>query len=770
MNPLGTRIDLTLVAIDCAQPDWAVRALVRSAARLPAARVLLVTDHAPDPAWLAQGIEVAAIPPIRSRDEYSRFMLRGLAPFVATPFVLVVQWDGWVLDGAAFDPRFALYDYIGARWPHRAPPYVVGNGGFSWRSRRLIDALAALAPELLPGEAEDEAIAIRLRPRLEQEFGIVFAEPRVADRFAFDVGRPIGPTLGFHGVFNFWQVLEADELAAFACEAPEPIVRGPGFQALTRNLLDLKRFQAAEPFVSRLEAVLGTTAAAPFRARLSAGLDAARPAFAPAAAVPAPASRLSPCPCGSGRRYKDCHGALGAAARPAVNPDALAEEALRLHEAGQIDAAVERYERVLAEAPEHPIALHFLGVALFQKGAPSVALEAIWRSLRRVPNEAEWWSNYAAAAWLAGRYDEGLAAAEQALALDPKHVGALNNLGFNLRGLARLPESLAAFDRALALAPDFAYARWNRTFSLLALGRYEEGFADYELRLAFPQTQPLGRIPPCPLWDGAPLEGRLLVLAEQGLGDTLMFARFLPMLAGRVGHVTLACHAPLVPLLARNLPEVQVIAAGEHEAQRYDRWCALWSLPARLGVTRATLPAPGHSLRADPARVARWRERVRAAAGGRPAVGIVWQGQFAGQDHEMAERSIPPHELAPWLAGQTQVAWFSLQWGAPPLPAPNVIDWSGELGPFEELAALIAALDRVVTIDTGAAHLAGALGAPTWVLLRHAGEWRYGTAEVEGARCPWYPSMRLFRQGPERRWPPVLAELARALAEPMPSP
>lgn len=757
--------ELTLVAVDCAQPAWAARALVRSAHQLPAARVLLLTDQPPDPAWLARGIEVAPIAPIRSREDYSRFMLTRLAPFIRTPFALVVQWDGWVLDGDAFDPLFWNHDYIGARWPHRAPPYVVGNGGFSWRSQRLLDALAALAPELLPGEAEDEAIAIRLRPRLERDFGIVFAEPEAADRFAFDVGRPVGPTLGFHGVFNFWQVLTPEELLTFAQEAPEAIVRGAGFQALTQNLLDLRRFEAARAFITRLEAVLGPAAAAALRAQLA---DARAPSASPG--LPAPASRLAPCPCGSGRRYKDCHGALDRAAAPAIDPDTLVEEALRLHEAGQIAPAVERYERVLALMPEHPVALHFLGLALYKQGAPSVGLEASWRALRLAPNEAEWWSNHAAAAWAAGRYALGHQAAERAVALDPTHVGGWTNLGLNLRGLARLPESLAAFDRALELAPDFADARWNRSLSLLALGRYAEGFADYELRLRFPQTQPLGRIPAAPLWDGKAAPGHLLVLAEQGLGDTLMFARFLPALAEQAERVTLACHAPLVPLLARNLPGIAVIAVGAHEGERCDHWCGLWSLPARLGITRETLPAPSRSLCPDPARVSHWRERVQAAAAGRPAVGLVWQGQFAGQDHGMAARSIPPEVLAPWVDAQPGIAWFSLQWGAGPLAASNLIDWSGELGPFEELAALIAALDRVVTIDTGAAHLAGALGAPTWVALCHAGDWRYGTAEVEGARCPWYPSMRLFRQGPERRWAPVLAEISRALADASASP
>jgi|GEM_PF-307749 len=771
-----TANDLTLVAVDCAQPEWALRALAHSAARLPAARVLLLTDRTLD----APGIDVVTIAPIRSREAYSRFMLTGLAPFIATSHALVLQWDGFVLDASAFDREFWHYDYIGARWPHREPPYVVGNGGFSLRSRRLLQALATMAPTLAPDEAEDEAICIRLRPQLEREYGIVFADPRVADRFAFDVGHPVGPTFGFHGSFNFWQVFDAESLRAFAQEAPEAVVRGHGFAALTANLLDLRRADAARPFIERIASALGEPAARPLRNRL-AGLmppsanDARFDADAvgdDAPAIPPPPSRLAPCPCGSGRRYKDCHGALSPAS-PARTPsassgtvDAEATFALglRLHEQGQVTAALERYQQVLTVAPEHASALHFLGVALYQQGTPSAGLAPIWRSLRLEPRIAEWWSNYAAAAWASGRYDLGRMAAEQALALDPRHVGAWNNLGFNLRGLALLPESLAAFEQALAIDPTFAYARWNRTFSLLALGRYAEGFADYELRLSFAQTQPIVAPPPCPPWDGGALAGRLLVLAEQGLGDTLMFARFLPAVAERVPAVTLACHPPLVELLTRNLPQIEVVPAKTVQGREFAAWCGLWSLPMRLGVTRDTLPAPPAYLTADSQRVVRWKERLASPDDPRPTVGVIWQGQFAGQDHEMAERSLPPHELAAWLGRETAVRWLSLQWGATPLGVDGLIDLGDAIGPFEELAAAMLAVDQVITIDTGAAHLAAALGRPTWVLLRHAGEWRYGIAEREGGHCPWYPTMRLFRQGPERRWAPVLDAVAAALA------
>ncbi|MCX8097484.1 MAG: SEC-C metal-binding domain-containing protein [Casimicrobiaceae bacterium] len=764
--PEATRLrELTLLAVDCAQPRLAAQALARSAERLPGAQVRLLTD-CPLHEAKRLGIEVIPIAPIRSRSDYSRFMLSELRAYVPTAFALILQWDGWVLDAEAFDPAFWHCDYIGARWPHKRPPYVVGNGGFSWRSKRLLEALARLAPELAPEEAEDEAIGIRLRPTLEADFGIVFAEPHLADRFSFDVGRPVGPTFGFHGLFNFWQVLGEEELIAFAHEAPETVVRLPGFAALTRNLIDLKRARAAEPFVARLAATLGEAAAAPWRERLRAISTTTVQAGAPSTPIRPPASRLAPCPCGSGRRYKECHGALGPSATAAVDPDALALEAVRLHEAGQIAAALERYERVLAHAPEHPVALHFLGVALYQQGAPSTGLEAMWRSLRLVPHEAEWWSNHAAAAWQAGRYELGRQAAERALALDRTHVGAWTNLGLCLRELAEHEASLAAFDQALALAPRSAYARWNRSLTLLALGRYEEGFADYELRLELPQTQPLGPIPACPRWDGTRC-GRLLVLAEQGLGDTLMFARFLPAVAEHAETLTLACHAPLVPLLARAFPGIEVIPVGTHEGRPFDRWSALCSLPARLKLTRAQLVseyAPARYLAADPERVAHWRARLRAAAGARPTVGLIWQGQFAGQDHHLADRSIAPEYVAAWLRRQPEVAWCSLQWGAAPLDVPGLLDWSAELGPFEETAALMSALDLIVTVDTAGAHLAAALGRPTWVLLRHAGEWRYGRAQTEGERTPWYPSMRLFRQGPDRRWQGVLAAVAEKLS------
>mgnify|MGYP001443699476 CR=1 FL=1 len=773
-----TQFAVTLVAVDCAYPQLAAAALARSARALPVARTLLLTDRA----ITYEGVEVVLIAPIRSRAAYSQFVLKELSRFISTDHALVAQWDGFVIDGAAWADEFWNYDYIGAKWPHVQGEFRVGNGGFSLRSKRLLDALTDPAITLNGDENEDEAICIRHRELLETKFGIAFADERVADRFAFDVGRPNGPTLGFHGVFNFWQVLTDDELVSFARTAPEAIAEGLGFGALCKNLVDLKRVDVAREFVTRRLAslphdVLGLD----LRARLQAlkAPSAVSPA-PPAAAetIKAPPSRNDPCPCGSGKRYKECHGKIGTSAtRPTavstmIDVDAMIAEGLQLHERGDVAGAVERYGRILQQEPEHAVALHFAGLAQYQAGRPSSGLELMWRSVKQIDEEPEFFSNISAAAWTAGRYDEGRWAAERALQLNPEHVGALNNLGFNLRSLNDIDGSITAFDKALALAPDFDYARWNRTFSLLAKGDYIQGFADYELRLKFPQTQPPGRIPDAPIWKGEAASGkRILLMCEQGLGDTFMFARFVPMVVSRELDVTLAVTRSQVALMQQSFPDVHVIAVGEHEAMTFDYWAALWSLPSALGITLENLPAPTRFLRTHESDVAAWRTRLdQVSVRGEPVepparrqrIGIVWQGQLAGQDNQMADRSIPPRLMRRFVEAHPEFTWVSLQHGATPVGAANVVDWTADTVEFTQMAALIDALDLVITIDTGAAHLAAALGARTWVLLREAGDWRYG---ITADTCAWSPTMRLFRQDQSRRWEPVFAQVANALRE-----
>ena len=803
---MNTASTITLVAIDCAYPQLAADALARSAALLRVARVLLLTDVAVE----RGDIEVVQIASIKSRAAYSQFVLKQLGAHVNTDYALVVQWDGFIIDGNAWADEFWNYDYIGAKWPHESGDFRVGNGGFSLRSKRLLNALTRPEFTLNGDENEDTAICIRHREMLETKYGIAFADERVADRFAFDVGRPIGPTLGFHGVFNFWHVLSDAELTAFAHAAPDAIANGLGFGALTKNLLDLKRPEIARAFVARRLALLPND---PLSVELRSRLDALQKrtlVTETVAAITPPASRNDACPCGGGKRYKECHGMIGAApvGTAAINIDALLGEALQLHEAGNIVAAVERYARVLQQEPENATALHFAGLSQYQAGQPSAALELMWRSVKIIDQEPEFFSNISAAAWTAGRYDEGRWAAEQALALNPEHIGALNNLGFNLRSMNDIDGSIAAFDKALELAPNFDYARWNRSFSLLAKGEYVQGFADYELRIKFPQTQPPGKIPNAPIWKGQSSRSkRMLLVCEQGLGDTFMFARFVPMVVARGFDVTFAVTRSQVALMQQSFPDMRVVALGEHEVMVFDCWAALWSLPAALGITLENLPAPERFLQTRECDVAAWEAKfdslqsapsllagegwgegeawTRSNGGTAPPssppepkatsispplppgprgaqkrIGLVWQGQLAGQDNQMADRSIPTRLMSRFVESHPEITWVSLQHGAVSLSAANVIDWTADTVEFTQMAALIDTLDLVISIDTGAAHLAAALGAKTWVLLRHAGDWRYG---LTGETCAWSPTMRLFRQDESRRWEPVLAQVANAL-------
>ncbi len=780
---MNTAFAITLVAIDCAYPELAAAALARSAAQLPVARALLLTDVSIE----RDGIEVVQIPSIKSRAAYSQFALKELVNHISTDYALVVQWDGFIIDADSWADEFWNYDYIGAKWPHEFGDFRVGNGGFSLRSRRLLNALANPEFTLTHDENEDTAICIRFRELLETTYGIAFADERVADRFAFDVGRPLGPTLGFHGVFNFWQVLSNTEMVAFAHAAPDAIVQGLGFAALTQNLVDLKRVAVAQAFVARRLALLpNDPQSVELGLRMNA-LQKSAPVTESTVAVKAPASRNDPCPCGSGKRYKECHGMIAAASVSTAQLDVgtLIGEALQLHEAGNINAAVERYARILQQEPENATALHFAGLSQYQANQPSAALELMWRSLKLADNEPEFFSNVSAAAWTAGRYDEGRWAAEQALALNAKHASALNNLGFNLRSMNDINGSIAAFDKALELEPSFDYARWNRAFSVLAKGDYAQGFADYELRLQFPQTQPPGKIPDAPIWKGESSYGKhILLMCEQGLGDTFMFARFVPMVVARGLDVTFAVPKSQVALMQQSFTDVQVIAIGAHEAMQFDCWAALWSLPSALGITLENLPAPERYLQTRESDVATWEARfdsLRSAPsppepqatsmsppltqgerGARKRIGIVWQGQYAGLDNQMADRSIQPRLMSRFVESHPEIIWFSLQHSAPPLNAANVIDWTADTVQFTQMAALIDTLDLVISIDTGAAHLAAALGAKTWVLLRHAGDWRYGIA---GDTCAWSPSMRLFRQDESRRWEPVLVQVANALRE-----
>jgi hypothetical protein len=282
--------DVTLCCIDCANHDLALAALEQCMQKCAFARVMFITDRD----YAIDGIECVRIPAIASREDYSRFVMKELAAHVDTDFALLVQWDGFVVNAAAWSDDFLEHDYIGAKWIFYDDGHTVGNGGFSLRSKRLLEALRD--PHIVPDEAEDVAICRTYRAYLEQTHGIRFAPEAVADRFAFEASYWTSPPFGFHGLFNFWMFLDRAGLAAFLAMATPRILGSVQCLRLAKNYIDLKRNDEALMVLRRIAEAHPDSEATRIIATLEGGAGAA------------PASRNAPCPCGSGKRYKECHG------------------------------------------------------------------------------------------------------------------------------------------------------------------------------------------------------------------------------------------------------------------------------------------------------------------------------------------------------------------------------------------------------------------------------------------------------------------------------
>jgi Tfp pilus assembly protein PilF len=468
--------------------------------------------------------------------------------------------------------------------------------------------------------------------------------------------------------------------------------------------------------------------------------------------------RNDPCPCGSGERYKRCHGKLPA--DPVASAATLAERGLSAHRRGDVDAAERSYRCALALDAKHPLARHYLGVLLYQRKDYVDALPLIEESTAQVPQEPEFHNNLGLLLAALDRNDAAIEAYRRTLNLQPQHATAWNNLGLAAQAQNRLPEAIAAFRRSIALLPDFAHAHWNLSLALLAHGDYDEGFREYEWRLQLPELG--GRLPSLavPRWQGQDIRGRtLLVSAEQGLGDALQFIRFADRLAERGARVVVQAPADLCGLLATAAGVAATVATDE-AAPAADAEIPLLSLPHRLGVVDV---APRvRYLRSDPELTTGIAARLAREGIEKYRIGIAWAGS---SDHgNDRRRSMPLARLAP-LFSIPGIRWYSLQKGA--RAAELEEDRQRDVVPlapdsdFARTAALVDALDAVVTVDTSIAHLAGALGKDVLVMLPFAPDWRWG---VSGRRTPWYPTASLFRQPAIGDWASVVADVRETLA------
>jgi hypothetical protein len=433
-------------------------------------------------------------------------------------------------------------------------------------------------------------------------------------------------------------------------------------------------------------------------------------------------------------------------------------------QAGRVDEAEKILRHILAEAPDHHPALHLLGVVAFRRGKLADMVLYMERSIALAPMEPLYRRNICEAYRMLGRLDEALAAGQRAAMLAPDDVHSHHNLGVVHYHRLELDEAIKAAEQAIAVDPGFAGAHLGVAEAALLRGDFARGWDEYEWRFKLDRIAPLMPETDRPRWAGAPLQdGLLLLIADQGYGDVIQFARYIPWAASRCPRLAIACSRELQPVVCQ---QAGGAALFDHwgKAPPFAAYCALSSLPRLAGTRLESIPAAA-PLRADPARAASWAERLDALLPrGYQRIGIVWAGRPTHRNDRARST-----ELATFLplAEIPRTALISLQkgpaaaqiggyWGRAPL-----INLGPEIHDFGDTMAALDSLDRVVTVDTSIAHLAGAMGKEALVMLSYSPDWRWLLNRPDS---PWYQSLRLYRQGPDRRWGPVIRAIACELA------
>jgi tetratricopeptide (TPR) repeat protein len=429
----------------------------------------------------------------------------------------------------------------------------------------------------------------------------------------------------------------------------------------------------------------------------------------------------------------------------------------------KLPEAVACFQQALRIRPDSP-ELHFnLGCALQMERRLAEAAASYRQAVRLNPNYVEAHNNLGNALREQGQLAEALVHLEYGLRLYPESGEGHMNLGVVLQDQGKLIEAAHHLEQALRLCPDSAEAHYNHGLFLLLQGNFEQGWREHEWRLLMKGHAP--PLSPGPKWDGGPLDGKTILLyAEQGRGDILQFIRYAALVKKRGATVLVECRPAMLGLLA-GCPGIDRLVPEGEPLPAYDVQAALLSLPALCGTMLATIPAEVPYLFADSSRVAFWKERLASSSGFK--VGICWQGNPAHKHDQ--RRSVPLAQFAP-LAEIAELRLVSLQKGPgseqwetlarqwPTLDLPGQEEEDSQA--WIESAALVRALDLVITVDTAVAHLAGALGVPVWVALPFSGDWRW---LLEREDSPWYPSMRLFRQGQPGDWPDVFQRIRSAL-------
>lgn len=430
-----------------------------------------------------------------------------------------------------------------------------------------------------------------------------------------------------------------------------------------------------------------------------------------------------------------------------------------LFELKQYEAALQAYDESIKLEPRYDEAWLNKGNVLFELRRFDEALTHYQYAATLSPNYAEAWSNGGNALRMLNRYEDAINSYDYALKINPNDCVSWNNKGFALNEVGRFDEALLHYDKALSLKPEYHDAAFNKSLSLLLQGDFENGLPLYESRWAIDAvSKDVGkRYFTKPSWTGAESlkDKSILLYGEQGLGDFIQFSRYAKLLSEMGAHVILEAPAVLVDLLA-SLEGVSQLVIKDQTLPDFDYQCPILSLPFTFKTNLSSIPSTQSYLAGNSEALVEWRTRLGQKT--KPRVGLVWSGNPEHKnDHN---RSLTLKDLMPYLPEHCD--YFSLQKEVRETDAltleknPRIRSFAKHLQSFSDTAALIECLDLVISIDTGVAHLSGALGKKTWVLLPYTPDWRW---LLDRSDSPWYPSIYLYRQKMIGDWGGVLEKL-----------
>jgi len=442
----------------------------------------------------------------------------------------------------------------------------------------------------------------------------------------------------------------------------------------------------------------------------------------------------------------------------AHQPEAWHNLAYGLQRIGRCEEALVAVCNAVAQKSSLQVSWLLRGNLEWTLGRVEQAHQSYARAAQLCPNDPQVHYNLGNTLLALMRYDEAMESYRRCLALAPNFVDAMINLGAVYDSLGKFAEAEAFYDKALTAVPNYAEAEWNKGVLALARGDFKAGLSLYERRWQTKSFAGHSIQTAQPRWRGEDITGKtILIWAEQGLGDTIQFCRYVPMVCARAARVIFACQPRLMDVMA-NLKGDFVLTSKEARQPNFDVHCPIMDLPLALGTTLETVPADIPYLSADPTKL----KQFDAALGPGPRIGLVWSSH--GMNIRGRPRNLPPRLLEPLLdlTGTFHILQkeISPQDEAWLTGIPRLQRHDREQKHFSDAAALVANMDLVLTVDTSVPHLAGALGKPVWVMLPYAADWRW---LKDRADSPWYPTVRLFRQPALGDWTSVIREIRTAL-------